>query len=330
MNTRSQSRGVSLIELMVSILIGLFLVIGATTVYVNSRKTADDDEAIARLSETARYAISILEPDIRMANYWGLQKSGTAFANKPAQIGATNPSPALVASTHGVDCGATHAIDIENYIAATNNNYGLSCAAKSTTGGAMPSADTLTIRHAAAPIATLDASTLQLCSSRNYGEIIKGSTCGDEIHDLKVNTYYVAQQSDNNASSPALRRKALIKGPDFQDVEIIPGVEDMQIQLGWDSSGETGQATRYLNPENAALAGGQIVAVRVWMLIRAERPDAAYTDTQTYEYGDRDKGNGVVADLSAASAATMAYKPNDHYRRLLVSRTLFLRNTLGT
>jgi len=42
-------RGVNLVEIMVAMVIGLFLVLGATTLYVNTKKTSDVDDAIARL-----------------------------------------------------------------------------------------------------------------------------------------------------------------------------------------------------------------------------------------------------------------------------------------
>jgi len=37
-----------------------------------------------------------------------------------------------------------------------------------------------------------------------------------------------------------------------------------------------------------------------------------------------------VSNLTGAATAGMAYQPNDHYRRLLVSRTVMIRNVLGT
>ena len=329
-SARHLSHGLSLIEVMVSLVIGLFLVIGATTVYVNSRRTADVDDSVARLQETARYAMSVVETDVRMANYWGLAKNSAAFVNKPTQAAASNPSTTLVSGTGAVDCGATYAIDVETYVDASNNAYNLACAADT---AAVGSSDTLTIRRAGSNVAPLDGNRLQICSTRSQAEIIKGSACTGEIHDLNVNAYYVDEESDGNANIPSLRRKFLIStaaGPDFQDGEIIPGIEDMQVQLGWDSTGTSGTAVEYVNPGSAVLATGQVVAIRVWLLIRADTVDKEYQDTRTYEYGDRAIANGTTNDLSAAGAAAKAYAPGDNYRRLLVSRTFFIRNAIGT
>jgi hypothetical protein len=122
--------------------------------------------------------------------------------------------------------------------------------------------------------------------------------------------------------------------------EIVAGVEDMQVQLGIDTGvTPTGVATRYVNP-NAVPVGAQIVAVRVWLLLRADAPEPGFIDTRTYEYGDRLIANGTVSTLNAVGSRGMAFQPSldgsnaltsiKRYRRLLVCRTFQVRNALGT
>lgn len=340
--------GVSLIELMVSLVIGSFLIIGATTVYVNSRKSYTVDDNQARLQETARYALSVLETDIRQAGYWGLHKDSAIVVGKAKTTDATSP---LVNGTGANDCINNFAVDSDNYLIGSNNQYSFntgttagSCDPES--GSAVTSADTITARRASANTDALDANKLQVCSTPSSVEIIHGGTCpsdgiassDSEIHDLIVRTYYVDQESSSGNAVPSLRRKDLISGPTWSDVEVIPGVEDLQIQFGWDPTGGTpdstnpASTTQYLNPDNATLAGtgGQVVAVRIWLLLRAETQELDFTDTRTYSYGDRTNTGSTTDDLTDAGAAQKAYAPNDHYRRLLVSRTIFLRNAMGT
>lgn len=331
-------KGLSLVEVMVAMVIGLVLVVGATTVYVNSRKSSDVDEAIARLQETARYALSVIESDVRMANFWGLAKGGSAVANKPGQSGVSTSATDLVDGTDAEDCGATFAIDTERYVDGSNNAYATTEAGCQPRTGAIASADTLTVRRAAIEAAAVDNSRLQICANRLHVEIIKGGTCSapNTAYSLVTNLFYIDGESDHNNSVPSLRRKSLTAGPAFRDVEIIPGVEDMQVQFGWESTDVPAEidstAERYLNPGHADLdpTKGQIVAVRVWLLIRAENPDRQYRDTQVYEYGDRAAANGTTNNINAASAATLAYRPNDNFRRLLVSRTIYIRNVVGS
>jgi hypothetical protein len=162
-----------------------------------------------------------------------------------------------------------------------------------------------------------------------------------QLSNLIVDTYYIDQNSTQQAGLPALRRKTFSIGGilQFVDQEIIAGVEDMQVQFGIDPTANTGIATRYVNP-NAVPATAQIVAVRIWLLVRADTAEQSFTDNRIYEYGDRLQATGVTGDLNSAAGAGMAYQPSlnpdatlqgpRHARRLLISRTIMVRNALGT
>lgn len=320
-------RGLSLIELLVAITIGALLIFGATQVYVDSRNTYEINETAARLQETARYAISVLEPDIRMSNYWGLLKGAGVVTEQAAQTEASGGGPDT--------CGTNYARDLLSNLEATNNTYSLTCTAYG--AGAVASADTLTVRRAATTVTSATSGKLQICSTRMVGRLFSdGGTCtaapAGQVNDLIVNAYYVDRDSVQQAGVPALRRWSLGTGPSFDSQEIIPGIEDMQVQFGIDTTGTSGSASRYVDPE-ALPAGAQVVAVRLWLLVRAESPEVGFVDGRVYEYADRvseDNGNCTVSNLNASGAATCAYKPADGFRRLLVSRTIQIRNALGT
>ena len=65
MSTKNQ-KGMSLIELLVAMAIGSFLIIGAVTLQSNTRRSFTVNEQAARLQETARYVMSVLEPEIQL------------------------------------------------------------------------------------------------------------------------------------------------------------------------------------------------------------------------------------------------------------------------
>lgn len=321
----ARQRGLSLIELMVALVIGSVLISGAVFVYVQSRNSYATNDTVARLQETGRFALSVIEPDIRMSNYWGLVKGAGVVTQQAAQTVASIGAPTT--------CGTNFAHDLLTNLEGENNGYTLACAAFGS--GAVGSADGLTIRRVstiaqAAPV----ANTLQVCSTRMMGRLFSdGSACtaapAGQINDLIVNAYYVSRDSEQRAGLPALRRHSLIPGPDFQSQEIVPGIEDMQVQFGIDPTGTSGVATRYVNPDGVPV-GSQIVSVRVWLLVRAENAEVGFVDDRIYEYGDRSVVNGMTADLNAVGAATLAYAPADGFRRMLVSRTIQIRNALGT
>ena len=124
-----QQRGVSLIELMVALIIGLFLIFGAVTVYQQSRTTFRTTEAVARLQEVARLAMDVIESDVRMANYWGLSNEADYIINR-AGPGQTPQEPFASLAANVDYCGgddSNWAINLAQYIGGTNDGYDLEC-----------------------------------------------------------------------------------------------------------------------------------------------------------------------------------------------------------
>jgi hypothetical protein len=133
------------------------------------------------------------------------------------------------------------------------------------------------------------------------------------IHDFVVRAYYVARDSVAQSNFPALRVKTLTRsGPGvvFDDDEVMPGIEDLQVQFGIDVRG-SGRATQYVNPDYADLPRLQVVAVRIWLRIRSDEPEIDLDDVKAYRY------------------ANVTYTPSGaerRFRRVLMSRTVTLRN----
>ena len=63
--------GLTLVELMIAMAIGLFIVGAAAALYVKTRSGFDYTNEIARMQETARFAMAVIGHDIREASYNG-------------------------------------------------------------------------------------------------------------------------------------------------------------------------------------------------------------------------------------------------------------------
>jgi type IV pilus assembly protein PilW len=343
-----RSRGLSLIELLVALAIGAVLIFGATQVYVDSRNAYGVNETVGRLQESARYAMTMLESDVRMANYWGLVKGSAALDGGSWATEAAATSGVA----NGVDanvCGNNFSVNVSVPVTAFNNRYALSGTQTGACDGlsgwttrAVATADTLVIRHASVTATAPVAGVLQICSSRLNGFLMSdgggAKPCADSdptvslvnrthsVNDMVVDAYYVDQNSDEATGLPSLRRKRLCidtatvacGGVSYVDEEVIAGVEDMQVQFGVETDAAVSPdavAQRYVDPE-AVPAGSQIVAVRLWLLVRADALETGFKDGRAYSYGD--KANVTIAAASQG------------FRRLLVSRTIQLRNAVGT
>ena len=65
------SRGFSLVELMVAMLVTLILLAGIGQIFLSSKKSFNIQDSLSRMQENGRYAIETLAQDIRRAGYWG-------------------------------------------------------------------------------------------------------------------------------------------------------------------------------------------------------------------------------------------------------------------
>jgi type IV pilus assembly protein PilW len=69
MKNKNHQAGMTLIEIMIALLIGAFLIGGVLEIFINSRQTYRMQENLSRLQENGRFALDFLAHDIRMAGY---------------------------------------------------------------------------------------------------------------------------------------------------------------------------------------------------------------------------------------------------------------------
>jgi hypothetical protein len=140
-----------------------------------------------------------------------------------------------------------------------------------------------------------------------------------ETHDLIVNSYYVAKDSELlGAGVPTLRRHTLSAAggaPTIVDQEVAPGIENFQVQFGVDVD-QDNSVDRYVNPgdpildpaEAGYIPAARVMTARVWLVVRSVDREPGVVN-RPYQPGD--------VSLDAAT---------DNHRRLQVSKTILLRN----
>ena len=83
--------GLTLIEMMVALAIGSFLIIGAVQIYTQSRQSYIVNESVAKVQDTATFAMDAIEADLRMASNWGRTSRALTIEGRSI-IGNANPS----------------------------------------------------------------------------------------------------------------------------------------------------------------------------------------------------------------------------------------------
>jgi len=329
-----EDHGMTLTELLVAMTLGLVLLGGTLTAYLKARDTHVTLETTARLQEIARHALGLIESDVRMSGHLGLTSRPALVTNLDAPL--TDPAGGPV-ELRG--CSKNWATRLSNPLSGWDQSAGawpLDAPCRPS-GRWRNSTDGLIVRRASADRIAQTAAGLKLyqrhvlvASSRTAAQVFVGDAEGRipgafaqadppdapplaDTRRLLVHAYYVSADSSEAAGYPSLRRKRLVAGPAVQDEEIIPGVEDLQVQYGVDADGN-GSVDRYVNADGVA-AGTTVVSARVWLRVRASERDPAWNDTARYAYANQDER--VPVDERA-------------FRRVVVSRTIHLRNARGT
>ncbi len=329
--------GLTLIELMVALAIGSFLMIGTIQIYNQSRQAFVVNESIARVQETAQFAMDTIEADLRMASNWGRTSRGLAVEGRSV-IGDANPNtlPLPIAN-----CAVDWALNLALPIDGVNNGYGLACPAS---GGSQANSDVVTVRRASVAHVDPVAGRLQIQTTRIQGELFSdgavpatfnaataASAADDltdpavaplfdsETHNLIVTSYYVSPTSALINGVPTLRRQRLttLGGvPFIADEEVAPGVENLQIQLGVDIDADN-TVDQYVTPGNAIynptavgfIPGARIMTARIWLIVRGVNIEPGLRDGRNYTPA------GVALGVQT-----------DNFRRIQVSKTILLRN----
>lgn len=73
--------GLTLIEMMIAMTLGLLLLGGIIAIMISSRQTYRVNEALSRMQDNARYVFQVLSRDVRMAGYFGCIGSDATPAN---------------------------------------------------------------------------------------------------------------------------------------------------------------------------------------------------------------------------------------------------------
>lgn len=302
---------------MISLALGLFLVAAFLVVLQRCRAGFAANESLARLQDAARHALSVLVPDIEHAGFYG-------FTRSPAMriVGR------LPTGVHA--CGTDFPVMLAVPAQGSDNVYQLGadardCSPTATAGGARAGSDTLTLRLASSDLAAPRAGRLQVYSRSlaSAGPLLlfadgqaPGPVDADHaIRDLEVRSYYIANNSVERPGWPALRVKALTESggsAQFRDEEILTGVEDLQVQIGVEDFAPDGESSvRYVAPGSPQSREGTIVAVRLWLRIRADVTEPGFDNGSTLDY------------------ANVRYTPSPadaKHRRMLIERTVALRN----
>tara|TARA_R110002110_G_scaffold415765_1_gene655145 strand:- start:26558 stop:27619 length:1062 start_codon:yes stop_codon:yes gene_type:complete len=338
---RHTQRGFSLVELMISMLLGVMLMAGAASVYLSSKRSFVEVEQVAAITENARFAEQIVADSLRHVGFFGEVTAGRV------DLAANLTTPAGDCTGAGALAGAAQAynLDFPVFAARATGANVIGCI-----DDAVPGSDVLVIKHAV-PQAYTDGprgaadpndpthndgvidSPTGLLGTRTYvmtnnirGLVFDGAdpaptiVTGGDIPDgvaweYQFDVYYVSR--DCAECVPYLSRKFLGwdgGGMAVLGEQVAEGVERLRLRFGFDSD-DDGEVDLYRDPANLTTADewASVVSVEIFMLLRSSTRDEQFTDTKTYD---------LPGDVNPYDPAG----DDEKFRRLLSQTSLSLRN----
>lgn len=337
-----RQHGFTLAELMISVALGLLIIAGMTTLFVNNNNAQAALENASRQVENGRFAIQLMSTDLRNAGFYG-EFDPTALP-QPAVVpdvcstDMTQVSPALRLHVQGVDNAGAGA---------------LAC-----TPDILPGTDILVVRHANTCIAGdagcdtiadggpyLQASLCDSVAELNSGNPNTYFAVGTDatalpltrrdcatpaaIRRLQVHIYYIAANNEAGDGIPTLKRAELVSSgaATFQVVPLVEGIENLQVEYGIDTDSDGDSDAYTTDPEIFNGCGvvacananwSNVLAARLNLLARNPMPTAGHVDTKQYVLGANSDGtpNTILAR-------------NDAYKRHVFQALINMPNPIG-
>jgi prepilin peptidase dependent protein B len=122
LTTRAHQRGLSVVELMVGVALGLFLVAGAVTMFVSNMGNSRQLLVEARVNQDLRATADLITRDLRRAGYWGNAVIATIATGAPGPI-ASNPYGTITPGTGIIEYAFSRDVTEDNAL-GSNEQFG--------------------------------------------------------------------------------------------------------------------------------------------------------------------------------------------------------------
>lgn len=317
-----RSRGLSLVELLVSIALGLLILTALVALYGNVTRTNNEMTKTNQLIENGRFAMQLLQDDVAHAGFWGpLDTLDATAVPDPCVAYADWPTDATLRAAYRDNLLAVPVQAYANGGALAGCGAGLA--------NVVAQSDVLVVRRASncvAGAAGCDGGTdtgphIQVSSCRtsappepayvveSKAELdarvaaspstkIRNKDCTSETarRRMMVHVYYVANSA---AGVPQLMRVRLVNGAFANPEPLVEGIQAFRVELGIDNLGSNGLPIGATNPADgnadayvACPAAGcslaevsNVVSVKLHLLARNVEPTVGHSDDKAYQLG---------------------------------------------
>lgn len=314
-------RGFTLLEIFISLAIGIVIIGGVLSVFVGIKSTTTETSSMGELQENGRFAVSLLTDDLMRQNFFG---------DYTGRLNST--SLGMVPDALANDCigGGVNNGSMPQAIGSFRTLWATAVASSTILDGCISNAasnsDVLQIKRAV----TFEEAANQLANNRYYiqsnlssanifpGDIGAVPTLeSSRIWEYQHHIYYVREESLGSSGEvvPVLVQGRLQKATTPISFNmLVEGIEKIHYMFGIDTDND-GVVNAYMSSNDVSedawdnVDNLRILSVKLYVLVRSIRSDVKYTNNNKYQMGD------IEFDANG-----------DNYRRLLFSSTVSLQN----
>jgi type IV pilus assembly protein PilW len=348
---KARITGFSLVELMVAVVLGLFLVIGLISLIVSNTRTRAELDKSSQQIENGRFALQLLSEDIQHAGFTGTTLTRTA--GSVAQV-APAPCPATITDL-GYAAAANYAASVPYSVSATTAALASACIDQPHYVANTP----------VLIVTRVSTSTTPMASASSAAAFLQGSTCATDTVPFTIDAGSVGSagfpRTATDCTTLAALRKVIQRvyflsncdicspsdnlptlkvaeyiGGAMQITPLVEGIQDFQVEYGIDMDNNGSPDCYVSDPANppaaeiavakcpqttpayvwtsAAANWSNVVTVRVILLARNNDASGGWADTRTYDMG-----------LAKGSVGPF----NDAYKRHVYSAVARLYNVSG-
>lgn len=304
----ARQSGLTMVELLVSVVISSLIVIAATSFFVGTSRSRDTQDAAAQLEDNARFVTEIITRNLQQTGYQNYR---------------WDPDPNKQSRNREVVPPVDGEPDIRGYNNSSagtslDNNGAHDCTGTCATNR-VASSDTLVIRFQG-------SSTAAGVADSSMIDCLGGAQPATTLTDDRLYSIFELRRS-SATNEPELRCKRRTSSGSVDTQPIASGVETFQVMYGVDRNNDS-FVDQWLNgKEIDALAGtaidkwSRVRSVRVGMVLRSPTRVGLASAAASY----KPLGDNFTASADPGSTLTVS---DDGRLRRVVTFTVNLRNAL--
>lgn len=273
--TRALQAGFTLIELMVSMVMGLFIVLALVTLLINVNRGNSELSKTNRVIENGRFALQLLQADVLHAGFWGGHVPGFDDLSNtavPADVPNAVPDPCLALGSWDAQHKTNlMGIGIQAYeIPALVPTPTLSVCGTRVVSP-QPNTDVLVVRHAETCVAGVGGcpavvagdvyfqagrctnttsptftTTVALLATDSFTLTNRDCATAADLHKYVSSLYYIRNYAVSPGDGVPTLMRSQFNGTSHAGADaLIEGVEGFRVELGIDSLSDTGAAADF-------------------------------------------------------------------------------------